>query len=83
VPTVENVVVHWAEPPVMVADPQPVIVVPLFWKLTVPEGLVPPPVTVAVIVVEVPTVEGEGLALTEVVLVPLLTTSDVVPVEVL
>jgi hypothetical protein len=58
------------------------MVVPLFWKLTVPEGLVPPPVTVAVMVVEVPTVEGEGEAETLVVEVPLLTTSEVVPVEV-
>ncbi len=75
-------VVQEALPPAIVTAPQPVMVVPLFWKLTVPEGLVPPPVTVAVMVVEVPTVEGEGEAETLVVEVPLLTTSEVVPVEV-
>ena len=59
-------VVQVAVPEVMVWAEQPVMVVPPDLKLTVPVGVTPPPETVAVSVVEAPTVMGFGLAVTAV-----------------
>jgi hypothetical protein len=80
-PEIGNVVTQVAEPEVSVWAPQLVIVVPAFLKLTVPVGVTPPPETVAVRVVEPPTVVGLGEATSEVVDVPALTVSVSVPVE--
>jgi hypothetical protein len=52
------------------------MVVPPDLKLTVPPGVTPPPETVAVRVVEVPTVVGLGLEVSAVVEVPLDTTIE-------
>ncbi len=76
-----NVVVQVATPAVMVAVPQPEIVVPPETKFTVPVGVTPGPETVAVRTVLVPTVVGEGLAEREVVVVPTFTVSVAVPVD--
>jgi hypothetical protein len=64
----------WAEHPVMV--------VVLFLKLTVPVGVTPPPVMVAVSVVVAPTVVGEGEAVSAVVEMPALIVRESAPVEV-
>ncbi len=71
-----KLVVQVATPdPLRVWDPQPLIVEEPFLNATVPVGVTPEPETVAVRVVDVPTVEGEGLAVRVVVLVPAFTVS--------
>jgi hypothetical protein len=76
-------VVQVATPLVTVFDPQPEMVVPPLVKLTVPVGVLPPPVTVAVKVVLAPTVGEVGLEVRTVEVVPNPTVSERVPVEVL
>jgi hypothetical protein len=70
-----NVVVHVATPdPLRAWAEHPVMVVPPFLNPTVPVGVTPPPVTVAVSVVEVPTVVGLGDEVSTVVETPAETT---------
>jgi hypothetical protein len=84
VPTVAKlVVVQVATPePLTGWEPHPVIVVLAFLKLTVPPGVTPGPVIVAVRVVEALAVVGLGLEVSVVVDVPGLTVRVVEPVEV-
>jgi hypothetical protein len=71
-----------ATPETKVWELQPEILVPPDLKLIVPVAGFPPPYTVAVKVVGLPVEVGDGVALRTVVLVPLFTVSDVVPVDV-
>jgi hypothetical protein len=82
VPVDVQSVVQVATPdPLTDCDPQPEIVVPLLLKLTVPTGSAPKPETVAVRVVEVPTVVEEEPEESVVLEEPRPTVSEVVPVE--
>lgn len=58
-PTASDDVVHVAVPPEIVALVQPEIEVPPSWKVTMPVGEAPEPLTVAVIVTVVPTMVGD------------------------
>jgi hypothetical protein len=80
---VAKLVTQVATPAVITDAEQPVMVVPEFLKVTVPVGAAPPPVTVAVSVVEAPAVVGDGAANRLTADAPVLTASDVVPVDVL
>jgi hypothetical protein len=83
VPTLEKLVTQLATPaPLTPCAPQPPIVWPLLRKATVPEGVAPEPVTVAVRVVFTPTVMGDGLTESVTTLEVWFTISDTVPVEV-
>jgi hypothetical protein len=81
VPTERTVAERVATPPALRA-PVAIVVAPSK-KLTVPEGVAPGPVTVAVKVTIAPKVEGFGVAVSAVVLVALLTTCDTADVEAL
>jgi hypothetical protein len=74
-------VVQVATPEARDWEPQPVMVVPPLWKLTVPVGVTPGPETVAVRVVEAPTVVGLGDEVRAVELVVAATTRESEPVE--
>jgi hypothetical protein len=76
-----SAVVQVMVPNTRVLELQPVIETPPFWKLIVPVGVTPPPDTVAVRTVLVPTLVGDGAAVNEVEEVPGLTTSEALPVE--
>jgi hypothetical protein len=71
---VAKLVTQVATPDVRAWAEHPGMVVPFEVKLTVPVGVAPPPVTVAVSVVELPTADGLGDAERAVVVDPAATT---------
>jgi hypothetical protein len=81
VAVVKDEVTQVATPAVMAWEAQPVMVVPPFLKLTVPLGVTPGPETVAVSVVEAPTVVGLGEEVRAVELAAALTVREREPVE--
>jgi hypothetical protein len=76
VAVVKEEVTQVATPAVMAWEAQPEIDEPPFLKFTVPPGVTPPPETVAVRVVEAPTVVGLGDEVRTVVEGPVDTTME-------
>jgi hypothetical protein len=82
IPVAAKLVTQVATPdPLRAWAEQPVMEVPPFLKLMVPVGVTPPPVTVAVRVVDWLTEAGLGDALSAVADVPALTVREAEPVD--